>query len=127
MRGSVIPQSYGLLPPWFPVIRLLKVGPISSLSKIPPALLVTMLLATVEWSTPMRWIPSPQSKPSAVSKSGMPGHVAVLGFRLLLLTTALLKTLTNEALATRIPSKLAFADVNPCTTTLLTPGLWMGR
>jgi len=40
-----------------------------------------------------------------------------------LLVTVLPQTVTNDALVTRIPSKLAFLTVNPVTTTLLRPGL----
>src|SRR5574340_398903 len=67
---------------------------------------------------------SPQSKPSAVSKAGWPGHSAAAAFRLLLLLIrVLLERVTYQALVTRMPSKLASRMVNPDTDTFASPGV----
>lgn len=49
-----MPQSKELLTTTLPVIKLWCVAPVSSLSRMPPALFATELLATVEWSTPVK-------------------------------------------------------------------------
>src|ERR1700675_206640 len=73
-EASVIPQSNGLFITMLPVIMLSWVVPVSSVSRIPPVFSSIVLFATVEWSTPVRWRPSPQSKLSPVSKDGIPGQ-----------------------------------------------------
>src|ERR1700722_123414 len=83
--ARVIPQANGFPVTVLPVIRLSWVGPVSSLARIPPELKSTRLFATIEWSTAIRWMPSPQSMASDVSNAGRPMQVAAVGFRLLLL------------------------------------------
>src|SRR6516165_7397816 len=57
-------------------------------------------------------MPSPQSKSSLVSKPGIPGHFAGGGVTTrarLLLTTRLSEIVTEDALVTRMPSKLVLS------------------
>src|ERR1700689_2078760 len=97
----VIPQANGLPLTRFPEITLLYVGPASSLIRIPPELFWLTLFATMEWSAPVKLIPSPQSWFSPVwSAAGNPGHVEpeLLTFKPLLLeSTWLLQIVTFDA------------------------------
>src|SRR5690242_13514442 len=72
--ARAIPQSYGLLFTLFIVIRLSEVGPVSSLSRMPPALFATTFPETVTLLEPVRWMASPQSKLDPVSNAGIPGQ-----------------------------------------------------
>src|SRR5579864_6812578 len=117
-----MPQSVVLFFTRLLVMRLLEVGPVSSVSRMPPWLPCTMLLATSELVVPSRCSPSPQSSCSNGNAPAQHGavpceHGGVVKARdLSLLRMELFEMEVLVEFSTRMPSRIAFSTVN-CETT----------
>src|SRR3954452_5272764 len=110
-EGSVMPQSSALSRETLRATTLPYVGPVSSVSRIPPTLSWTKLRTTLEELTPCRCSASPQSPGSSPCAAHCGGEAA-LGVRSLLRSS--LRTIRRSEVAlARMPSALAFCTVNP--------------
>src|ERR1035438_3910289 len=112
--ASVIPQSSTLSRTLLPLIVLNAVGPNSSVTRMPPALLLTVFSSTCECVTDIRCSPSPQSPGTTPSGAHSPTGLTALPPRSLLLTVFSL-IVTFVVLIARMPSKLAFRTTKPLT------------
>src|SRR5438105_4972230 len=109
--GSVIPQSSALLLVVLSAITLKRLGPNSSVIRIPPTLCSMSFPKTLELVTLIRCSASPQSP--GISPDGAHSGVTVVFTPVSLWVRVLWRTVTFDVDTRRMPSPMAFSTLKP--------------